>query len=80
LKNDIVWDFLLINNKLDLIKLWIDFNFNNSEDFVPDNVEHIEDLKQLFTNLKITDAMISSVETSNGLLLVKQLVLNYLSR
>ncbi|XP_011500198.1 PREDICTED: spatacsin [Ceratosolen solmsi marchali] len=80
LKNDVVWDFLLMNNKLDLIKLWIDFNFNNSKDFIPKNIEHIEDLQKLFTNLKITDTMISSVETSNAMVLVKQLVLNSLSR
>ena len=80
LKNDVVWSFLFSNNKIELLKLWIDLNFNNTENLIDNNSEHRSDIQLLFTNLKITEEMIASIESSNATLPINNLILNYLSR
>ncbi|XP_058809210.1 spatacsin [Phymastichus coffea] len=80
LKSEVVWDYLLANNQIELIKFWIDKNFNNSDNLTINISEHRSDIQLLLANLKITDSMISSIDMSNGMLLVKNLILNYLSR
>ncbi|KAJ8669006.1 hypothetical protein QAD02_000265 [Eretmocerus hayati] len=79
LKNTVLWDYLLTNNRVDLIKLWIDLSFGESDSLLFGD-EHRSDIRLLFTNLKITDDMVSSVEISNGMDHTKNIVLNYLSR
>lgn len=80
LKNSRVWDFLLANNRTDLLKLWIDLNYDESENSIVSSDEHRSDIQLLLANLKITDAMVDSVESSNGMLPINNLILNYLSR
>lgn len=80
LKSEVVWDYLLTNNKLELIKFWIDLNFGDADNVNLNNVESESDVKLLFTNLKITDKMIALIESSNGMPSISNLVLNHLSR
>lgn len=80
LKSEVIWDYLLANNQIEMIKFWIDLNFNDSKNLTLSNNEHRSDIQLLFTNLKITDKMISSVDTSNGMTFFNNLLLNYLSR
>lgn len=79
LKSDVVWDFLLATNEIDLIKLWIDLIYGDSENVTPSN-NHRNEVQLLFTNLKITTTMIDSIESSNGMPITIDLILNHLSR
>lgn len=80
LKSDVVWDFLLTNNKFEFIKLWIDLSFGESENLVLSNLDHRNDIQALFRQLKITNTMINSVKSSKGMPIFNNLILNYLSR
>ncbi|XP_001601258.1 spatacsin [Nasonia vitripennis] len=80
LKSQVVWDYLLTNNKLELIKFWIDINFGDANNSTLNNAEFRSNIQLLFTNLKITNEMIAFIESSNGMPPISNLVLNYLSR
>lgn len=75
--NNILWDYLLSNNKIDALKIWIDTRYNpdvqNS-----DKIDH--HLKSLFANLNITPDMIDYIDSSNASDLVKNLAKSYLCR
>ena len=76
LENCQVWNYLLINNEIDLLKKWININYGNETEEIDDK----NNLKQVFGNLNITLDMISSVENSNVMIPVSQTILNYLCR
>lgn len=80
LKSDIVWDYLLANNKFEFMKLWVDLSFGELENLVLPILEHECDIQLLFTNLKIKNSMIDSVESSNGMPIFNNLILSYLTR
>ena len=76
LENVTVWNYLLINNRIDLVKNWISINYESDSKEVD-----VEDkVKQTFCNLKITEDMISFLEKSNATIPVIQSILNFLCR
>lgn len=91
LKNYAVWNFLLINGKIDLIKFWIDIEFGNknseNDDDDDDDVYifvkgedklQANECRSLFKNLKITDEMIARLHTTMPH--VNNLILDHLCR
>ncbi|KAL7289760.1 hypothetical protein TKK_0016361 [Trichogramma kaykai] len=79
LKDNVVWDYLLANNKLDLLKFWIDLYYSSDKSLdLSSNLER-SDIQLLLSTLKITNEMISSIESSNAMPLVKNEIFNYLS-
>lgn len=76
--NIILWDYLLSNNKINILKLWIDVRYNSDN---LQNLDKIENcLKLLFADLNITLDMIEYIDSSNASNLVKYLIKNYLCR
>lgn len=76
--NTILWDYLLSNNKINAIRLWIDARCNL--DILQNSNEIDHHLKSLFINLNITSDMIEHIDSSNASNLVKGLTKDYLSR
>lgn len=76
--NMILWDYLLSNNKSNILKLWIDVRYNSNSLQNSDKMEN--QLKLLFANLNITTDMIEYIDSSNASSLVKNLIKNYLCR
>ncbi|CAL1689224.1 unnamed protein product [Lasius platythorax] len=76
--NTILWDYLLSNNKINAIRLWIDARCNL--DILQNSNEIDHHLKSLFINLNITSDMIEHIDSSNASSLVKGLTKDYLSR
>ncbi|XP_008543727.1 spatacsin [Microplitis demolitor] len=77
LKTEVVWDYLLLNNKTDFLIIWIDIYYNKQESINSCNKDI--DVK-IFSKLNITLEMIESIETSNASFPVKLLLLNHLAR
>ncbi|XP_014213188.1 spatacsin [Copidosoma floridanum] len=75
LKTDVVWSYLLTNNRLDLIKLWIDVAFGRAI-----GNAFNDGVGALFEHWNITDEMVAAVESSHGMRHVNDLVLGHLSR
>lgn len=73
-----LWDNLLSNNKINILRLWIDTRYNPDTLQTSDKIDH--SLKSLFTNLDITTDMVECIESSNASDLVKDLTKNYLCR
>ncbi|XP_072747233.1 spatacsin [Anoplolepis gracilipes] len=76
--NTILWNYLLSNNKINAIKLWIDAKCN--PDILKNSNEMDHHLKSLFINLNITSDMIECIDSSNASNLMKDLTKDYLSR
>lgn len=77
--NTILWDYLLSNNKINAIRLWIDARCKNQD--ILQNLNEIDHhLKSLFINLNITSDMIEYIDSSNASSLIKDLTKDYLSR
>lgn len=76
--NTILWDYLLSNNKIKALRLWIDARYN--PDAVRDSDEIDQHLKSLFANLNITSDMVEQIDSSNASNLVKDLTKDYLCR
>ncbi|KAF3424657.1 hypothetical protein E2986_01902 [Frieseomelitta varia] len=75
--NIILWDYLLSNNKIELLKFWIDTYYGNSTLEVNEiNEKH----KSLFNTLDIVPNMIEAIDSSNASILIKDLVKNHLCR
>lgn len=79
-KGQVVWDILLANNRVDLVKLWIDLDFGDSADMLLDSDKDRSDIRLLLSNLRTTDAMTDVVEASSGMPLFNNFILNYLCR
>ncbi|XP_046739690.1 spatacsin isoform X2 [Diprion similis] len=77
LSSQIVWDYLLMRNKVDLISFWIDINYGAH----PSNPPPIDkDLREVLKHLKITGSMIDSIQQSSAANITKEVVLDYLGR
>jgi len=76
--NIILWDYLLSNNEIKILKLWIDAKYNQDAFQKTDEIEH--HLKSLLTNLSITSDMVESIDSTNASDLTKHLMKNHLSR
>jgi len=76
--NTILWDYLLSNNKINEIRLWIDAYCN--PDILQNSNEINHHLKSLFLTLNITSDMIEYIDSSNASNLIKDLTTDYLSR
>lgn len=76
--NTILWDYLLSNNKINAIRLWIDARCN--PDILQNSNEIDHHLKSSFINLNITSDMIEYIDSSNASSLVKDLTKDYLFR
>ncbi|KAK1131494.1 hypothetical protein K0M31_017777 [Melipona bicolor] len=76
--NIILWDYLLSNNKIELLKFWIDTYYDSS---TLEEVNEInEKYKSLFNTLDIVPNMIEAIDSSNASTLIKDLVKNHLCR
>lgn len=76
--NITLWDYLLSNNKIDTLRLWIDTRYNLGALQNIDKNDH--SLKSLFANLDITTNMVECIESSSASNLVKDLTKNHLCR
>lgn len=76
--NNILWDYLLSNNKINALKIWIDVKYN--PDVIENSDKIDQHLKSLFTNLDITPDMIDHIDSSNASELGKNLTKNHLCR
>lgn len=76
--NTILWDYLLSNNKINEIRLWIDAKCN--PDILQNSNEINHHLRSLFETLNITSDMIEYIDSSNANSLIKDLTKDYLSR
>lgn len=76
--NTILWDYLLSNNKINEIRLWIDAHYN--PDILQNSNKINHHLKSLFLTLNITSDMIEHIDSSNASSLIKELITDYLSR
>lgn len=76
--NTILWDYLLSNNKIELLKFWIDTYYDSStlEEVNEINEKH----KSLFNTLDIVPNMIEAIDSSSASTLIKDLVKNHLCR
>ncbi|XP_023290455.1 spatacsin isoform X2 [Orussus abietinus] len=74
-----VWNYLLLSNRINMLQFWIDVNYLQS---ITDKKlqEYSNEECELFKNLKITDEMIESVESSRASYVGRQQILNYLTR
>lgn len=76
--NTVLWDYLLSNNKIELIRLWIDTYYNGNEIEEPNDID--DEYKSLFATMTITSDMIETIDSSNASNLVKDLIKNHLCR
>lgn len=76
--NIVLWDYLLLNNKIEMLRLWINA-FYGADALVESN-EINEEYKMLFTTLDIIPSMIEAIDSSNASALVKELTKNHLCR
>lgn len=76
--NAVLWDYLLSNDKIELIRRWIDIYYNGNA------IEKLNDIgveyKSLFATMTITSDMIETIDSSNASNLVKDLIKNHLCR
>ncbi|KAL6259083.1 hypothetical protein P5V15_009005 [Pogonomyrmex californicus] len=76
--NNVLWDYLLSNNKINALRLWIDARHKSDVLQISDDIDH--HIKSLFMNLNITPDMIDYIDSSHASDLVKDLTKNYLCR
>lgn len=76
--NTTLWDYLLSNNKINVLRLWIDTKYNPDILQKSDEIDH--HLNSAFKNLDITSDMIEYIDFSDASHLAKDLIKNYLCR
>ncbi|XP_011147988.1 spatacsin [Harpegnathos saltator] len=76
--NTTLWDYLLCNNKINALRLWIDARYDPDTLQNTDKIDH--SLKSLFAKLDITADMVECIDSSNASNLVKNLTKNHLCR
>lgn len=76
--NTVLWDYLMSNNKIEMIKFWIDTYYNGNA--VEESNDVIKEYKSLFTTMDITSDMIDTIDSSSASNLVKDLIKNHLCR
>lgn len=79
LTNNVVWNYLLLHNKIDAIRYWIDKKYNTN--VIVKTLYKVDDnLKQLFDNFTITTEMIEWIDQSDASNIIKDLTKNHLCR
>ncbi|XP_076280997.1 spatacsin [Lasioglossum baleicum] len=76
--NTVLWDYLLSNDKVEMIKCWIDIQYNGSSIKQSDDIA--EEYRSLFATMNIGSDMHEHIDSSNASDLVKDLVKNHLCR
>lgn len=76
--NNILWDYLLSNNKIVPIKFWIDTYYGNNT--IEESNMINEEYKLLFNSLDIVPNMIEAIDSSSASTLIKNLTKNHLCR
>ncbi|XP_048514375.1 spatacsin [Athalia rosae] len=79
----VAWDYLLMTNKLNILSVWININYNSPLEPVPLYLldKHIVDnLQRVLSDLKITQSMVDSVHEADAADVIKELVLDRLAR
>lgn len=76
--NIVLWDYLLSNNKIELMRFWIDIYYGN--DTIEEINEINEEYKSLFRTLDIVPDMIEAIDSSDASTLIKDLAKNHLCR
>lgn len=76
--NTMLWDYLLSNNKIELMRFWIDIYYGS--DTIEEVNEVNEEYKSLFHTLDIIPDMIEAIDSSNASTLIKDLAKNHLCR
>ncbi|XP_031835040.1 spatacsin isoform X2 [Nomia melanderi] len=74
----VLWDYLLANNKLEIIKFWIDTHYCGNE--IEQSNEITQEQRSLFATLNIVTDMYENIDSSNASNLVKDLIKNHLCR
>lgn len=75
LRNNIVWEYLLSVERIELLIDWIDQQYSNDKrDIIVDEYN----LTKTFANLEITQEMIDEIDQSNASTPVKEVLLNHL--
>ncbi|XP_076375987.1 spatacsin isoform X2 [Megalopta genalis] len=76
--NIVLWDYLLSNNQIEMIKYWIDIQYNGNSNEQSSDI--IEEHKSLFATMNIVSDMHEHIDSSNASDLVKNLIKNHLCR
>ncbi|XP_078044398.1 LOW QUALITY PROTEIN: spatacsin [Augochlora pura] len=76
--NIVLWDYLLSNNEIEMIKCWIDIHYNGNSTEQSSNIN--EKHRSLFATMNIVSDMHEYIDSSNASDLVKNLVKNHLCR
>ncbi|KZC04326.1 PREDICTED: spatacsin [Dufourea novaeangliae] len=76
--NIVLWDYLLSNNKIEMIRFWIDSYYSGNA--IKESNDINEEYKLLFASTNIAPDMIENIDSSNASNLVKDLVKNHLCR
>ncbi|KAK0162920.1 hypothetical protein PV327_006649 [Microctonus hyperodae] len=75
LRNNIVWEYLLSVERIELLNDWIDQQYSDDKrDIIVDEYN----LTKTFANLEITQEMIDEIYQSNASIPVKEVLLNHL--
>jgi hypothetical protein len=80
------WSYLLIANRIDLLKMWADQQYSNQNSTVSSNIQNekevafIEKLKILFSSWEITTDMVDAISSKDCLKTTKEFTLDHLSR
>ncbi|XP_043488145.1 spatacsin [Polistes fuscatus] len=77
--SSVVWNCLLLYNKIDTIKYWIDKRYNTNA-IIKETYEINENFKELVDNLIITPEMIEQIDLSDANNLIKELTKNHLCK
>lgn len=77
--NSVVWNCLLLYNKIDTIKYWIDKRYNANA-ITEGTYEIDENLRDFIDNLTITPEMIEQINLSDANNLIKDLTKNHLCK
>ncbi|XP_024937810.1 spatacsin isoform X2 [Cephus cinctus] len=81
LQNSVVWNYLLMTNRYDMICFCIDMNYSSSltdNERINENINN--NVKNILSNLKITKDMVQLLDKTNIPVITSEFVLNYLSR
>ncbi|CAL7936629.1 unnamed protein product [Xylocopa violacea] len=76
--SDMLWDYLLSNNNIEILRFWIDTYYGGNTIEVSSEIN--EKCKSLIATLDILPNMVEAIESSNASILVKDLTKNHLCR
>lgn len=79
LRSSAVWDYLLTEDKIELLMQWTDRKFENSK-LEDEKEESKSEVIQVFDRLEITPEMIEKIEQSNMSFPFREILLNHLCK